>query len=252
MGIIYNTPKIITDGLVLCLDGKNKRSYPGTGTAWNDISEGFSNSLVSRKPAENATLVNGATFNSDGYIVFDGTNDYASVGTNLDAQFTNEEVTVCAFAQIGADVSKNSLIAFFGSTGNNTFSWHAFFLPCYRLSGSAGNGVEQLFWNNTSGWEQGNANTTDFDQDTWYFFSWTISGRTLKFYVNDGYDGSATLANSTNGKFNPRNNRVWIGRAASSGEYINGVIGNLLVYNRALEHQEIIDNFNATRKRYGV
>ena len=31
-------PNIVTDGLVLSLDAANKKSYPGTGTAWNDLS----------------------------------------------------------------------------------------------------------------------------------------------------------------------------------------------------------------------
>ena len=30
-------PDIIEDGLVLCLDAASKRSYPGTGTVWTDL-----------------------------------------------------------------------------------------------------------------------------------------------------------------------------------------------------------------------
>lgn len=37
MGIGYN-PKIVTDGLVLCLDAGNTKSYPGSGTTWYDLS----------------------------------------------------------------------------------------------------------------------------------------------------------------------------------------------------------------------
>ena len=52
------SPKIITDGLVLCLDAGDGKSYSGSGTAWTDRS-GNDN---------HGTLVNGPTFNSDGYI----------------------------------------------------------------------------------------------------------------------------------------------------------------------------------------
>ena len=31
-------PKIVTDGLVLALDAANSKSYPGSGTTWNDLS----------------------------------------------------------------------------------------------------------------------------------------------------------------------------------------------------------------------
>ena len=36
MGTAYN-PTIVTDGLVLCLDAANSRSYPKSGTAWSDL-----------------------------------------------------------------------------------------------------------------------------------------------------------------------------------------------------------------------
>ena len=58
-------PKITTNGLVLCVDAADKNSYPGSGTAWNDIGgQGYT-----------GTLTNGPTFNSsnNGSIVFDGT-----------------------------------------------------------------------------------------------------------------------------------------------------------------------------------
>ena len=35
-------PDIIEDGLVFCLDAANKRSYLGSGTAWDDLAGDFS------------------------------------------------------------------------------------------------------------------------------------------------------------------------------------------------------------------
>jgi hypothetical protein len=67
MGIAYN-PRTITDGLVLCLDAANSKSYPGSGTTWTDLS-GLGNT---------GTLTNGPTYSSanGGSLVFDGVNDY--------------------------------------------------------------------------------------------------------------------------------------------------------------------------------
>ena len=66
MAIFYN-PRTITDGLVLCLDAANRKSYPGSGTTWTDLS-GRGNT---------GTLTNGPTYSSanGGSIVFDGTDD---------------------------------------------------------------------------------------------------------------------------------------------------------------------------------
>ena len=66
MGLAHS-PRIVTDGLVLCVDAANTKSYPGSGTTWTDISG----------KGHNGTLTNGPTFSSDnmGGIVFDGSND---------------------------------------------------------------------------------------------------------------------------------------------------------------------------------
>jgi len=68
-----NGPKIITDGLVLCLDAAISKSYPGSGTTWYDLS---GNGI-------NGSLINGTSFVNvnKGVLNFDNTNDYVSLGT---------------------------------------------------------------------------------------------------------------------------------------------------------------------------
>jgi len=34
---LNHSPSIVTDGLVLCLDAANQRSYPKSGTTWSDL-----------------------------------------------------------------------------------------------------------------------------------------------------------------------------------------------------------------------
>ena len=58
---IFAGPKIIENGLVFLLDAANGKSYPGTGTTWNDLS------ILTN----NSTLTNGVTFNSNNKNVFD-------------------------------------------------------------------------------------------------------------------------------------------------------------------------------------
>ena len=68
---LAHSPRIVTDGLVLCLDAGNAKSYPGSGTTWTDLSIGGGN---------NATI-SGAVYNSlgGGCFDFDGTDDFAEV-----------------------------------------------------------------------------------------------------------------------------------------------------------------------------
>ncbi len=67
---ISRGPKIVTNGLVLALDGADKNSYRGSGTTWTDVSG----------TSKIAVLVNGPTFSTSnlGYINFDGVDDYVS------------------------------------------------------------------------------------------------------------------------------------------------------------------------------
>ena len=71
MALSHN-PLVTTTGLLLYLDAANRRSYPGSGTAWYDLS-GNGNHF---------TLYNGPTY-SNGALTFDGVNDYAASNNNL-------------------------------------------------------------------------------------------------------------------------------------------------------------------------
>ena len=77
MALVHGAGQIVVNGLVLYLDAASPRSYPGTGTAWTDLSGN----------GNNGTLTNGPTYSSanGGSIVFDGVNDYVLTPVNIDA-----------------------------------------------------------------------------------------------------------------------------------------------------------------------
>ena len=80
-------PNIITDGLVLYLDAANTKSYVSGSTTWTDL-----------VGLNNGTLINGPTFNSanGGSIVFNGVNNYVTLGDNKYKYQTNFSVEVFA------------------------------------------------------------------------------------------------------------------------------------------------------------
>jgi hypothetical protein len=55
-------PRIVTDGLVLCLDAADRNSYPGSGSTWYDLSGNNYNGTIS-----GATFT---TFNNNGVFYF--------------------------------------------------------------------------------------------------------------------------------------------------------------------------------------
>lgn len=80
MAVNYGTPLIVQDGLVLHLDAANIKSYPGSGTNWNDLSgNGFNFELDS----------SGITHNSRGW--FDMANGGITYADNI------TDATACTF-----------------------------------------------------------------------------------------------------------------------------------------------------------
>jgi hypothetical protein len=65
---VVDLPGVVTTNLSMFLDAGNASSYPGSGTAWTDLSGN----------SRNGTLTNGPTYTSadGGSIVFDGTDDF--------------------------------------------------------------------------------------------------------------------------------------------------------------------------------
>ena len=86
---LYHNPNMVTNGLVLCLDAGNTKSYPGYGTTFTDIC-GLGN---------NGTLTNGPTFN--GYDSRTNGNLYSNDVTN--AYYTQYFVTVGASSETAPD-----------------------------------------------------------------------------------------------------------------------------------------------------
>ena len=105
-------PNVVTNGLVVCLDGANLYSYPSSGTLWSDLTGN----------RNNFTLINGPTYDTSngGSILFDGVNDYANITYNP-TLFTSKlglnvapiSLLTCKFSFLVS--SKNLLKSPFGS-----------------------------------------------------------------------------------------------------------------------------------------
>ena len=222
---ISRGPKIVSSGLVLCLDAANKVSYPGSGTVWRDLS-GNNNT---------GTLTNGPTFNAgnQGGIVFDGTDDYVDCG-NVLASLTN--LTLECFVKFGTQATSfNGIIS---KTLNNTDGWEI------RTAGYTSTTTTAQFR------YVGDNGSSDFGALTngiWYHLTATgILGSQL-VYINGSIYNSGTYA----GTPSANSNSLVIGKLAYAGLYANMSMGYARIYNRALTATEILQNYNATKGRFG-
>ena len=229
MGTSYN-PRIITDGLVFCVDAANKRSYPGAGTAWTDLS----------KQGNNGTLTNGPTFDSAnaGSIVFDGTNDYVSITRN--SSITPNYISVCGWIKINSKSSNQFLLALPRSVNGG-----ASYMMYYSLSL---NGFVAYARTNSTGTIQ---TTSTFSPDTgrWYFLCMTSNGSNLILFIDGEFEASSSFSSVLEYS---GSTVLRIGSYDNQGTptYTNGNIPNVSIYNRALTPDEIRQNYLATKGRY--
>ena len=224
---LQHSPSIVTSGLVLCMDAGNPRSYPGTGTVWNDaITTGF-----------NATLINGPVFtnnSSSSFFTFDGVNDIATIPNNtaLDTQTPSVEVWVKtnATTQNGFWFEKgtvNSQYALFQEGAS--IQW--------RLGALGDLTTTTASYMNVS---------------SWYQVVGTFTSGSRILYIN----GVQVNSNTTTGTLSTNSNGMSIGAyggtSGSNSYFYNGALSICRVYNRVLTPAEVLQNFNALRGRYGL
>jgi hypothetical protein len=228
MGLAHS-PRIVTSGLVLCLDAGNTKSYPGSGTAWTDLSgSGY-----------NGTLTNGPTFSNTngGGIVLDGTNDY--VDTTLTGVI-NDVTVECWFN--GTKTARNHLWNF-GNTATDT-------PPGNNLMCDLNDGYDLwVFWN-SGGTNRVRYNITgNFTDSTNRSLVFTHTGTTNKVYSN-GVELVITESGGTQSFSNV--NAAGSFNLGGSSWTFGGTIFLARVYNRALSAAEVSQNYNALRGRYGI
>lgn len=231
--MLFHSPRIVTDGLVLYLDAANGRSYPGSGTGWNDIS-GNSN---------NGTLTNGPTYSANnlGKIEFDGLDDHG-LGTIQSSTFSGAHTIGCWFYRR----TVKTWSALFSNNVNTT--------SCSLLTFiSSGNGI---------GINRAGVSATSISIDLgsdhlnkWIYCVLVISGATNGSSVNvyAFKDGSLLSASGSLYWDLSTSSSYYIARHWTSATQIHdGFIPLVQVYNKNLSLDEIKQNYNATRSRFGL
>lgn len=235
---------IVTAGLLVNLDAGDTSSYPGSGTAWTDISGN----------AYNGTLYNGPTF-SGGVVSFDGVDDYmqANIGTtalNGDPSFT---VDMFVRRRSGTNIGGNA--GFWGiggaGQGNSVQGWapvanliHLDVYDSTRLSPDTGQ------------------TNNYYPEAQFVHISWTKNGpghetSNVKLYIN-GIERTLTKTRSATrtNQFNTSTAGVGIclGRINADQAAFHAPIdiGAFKVYSTALSATQVRQNFNALRWRYGI
>lgn len=245
MGLKHH-PRVVTNGLIYYLDAANTRSYSGSGNTAYGLIGGI-----------NATLVNGVGFSSanNGNFFFDGTNDQISTA-DIDLTYTNK-VTVSCWVKVlnYREVSSSSNIVFEFSSDFNSYTG-SFVAAFADGSGIYSNLYPVVLGIRSPGYNLAGYSKTLVNDLSWHhwscIFDTSLSGNENTLYIDGVSRTSISTPIQSDNSSNFGNYKLYIGNRDSSSIPANCNIAQIQVYNRALSAQEVLQNYNATKKRYGL
>ena len=230
MSLNHGAGQIVMNGLVLCLDAGNPKSYPGTGTTWTDLScNGRTGTL---------TNMDGFNFNSanGGFLNFDGGNSGLVPG-GLEFVACSGSLTLTAATFI-AWINRASL--------QNTNPGIIFSRTPSATGMNFRSGALGYHWNddsNTYGWASGLV-----IPQSWSMCAITVTNSLATGYLYQASGLTTALAGLGHGSTTMSS--IIVGRDAFENRYYTGSIAQASIYNRALTAAEIQQNYLATKSRY--
>jgi hypothetical protein len=239
---------IVTNGLVLNLDAANPRSYapPFNGTTWTDLTGNNKNGILTNSPVYNSANGGSIVFNNtSSYCAFSGDTFNISPGTTGELSLEIWVYPTGPYSPYTPDAFTTNLGGFFGQG---------------YFGGSTGWGIGM---NTTSGinnfaFQVRNFSTisqpsTPFTNNNWYHVVGTFTrNENTRLYVNGVLTSTVSNTNIGNLTITPSINNAAIGRGGALPFYAGGNIATARIYNRPLSSAEVLQNFNATRARFGV
>jgi hypothetical protein len=234
----YNTlsptfPNPVTSNLVLYFDPSNPSSYSGSGTTITDLSGN----------GRNGTMSN-ISFTSP-YFTYNGTSSNISVADNALLEPGSGDWSV-EFWVNHSVITGSSRVIIGKTDGGGAGDWG------YGLRTS---NVGNTFMEIGNGSTSITSPSSTLSINTWYQVVgvWTnVASNSLALYINGSLIGSnshsfTSIKNTTSPLFIGS-----FGDGSAFGQWLNGRMGVVRMYNKALSAGEIVQNFNADKSKYGL
>ena len=212
-------PRIIGDGLILDVDAAVSRSYSGSGITVNGLIGGIG-----------GTLVNGVGFTTanNGAFTFDGSNDYINFGNSSAVQQSSGTLSAWAKASSpgggyrGIIAKQGAYGLFYTDSVLVAYDWAA------DAPRSTGINIADNTWKNVVlTYQSGVSNGT-------------------RIYINgvSVLTTTITILNQINNLFG--------GAEANASQFAACSVAAFKMYRRVLSAAEVLQNYNATKRRYGL
>ena len=215
MGINYS-PSLVSEGIVMCVDGSNSRSYSGTGITWSDLSGSGTNGILVSSPSFSSNIF---TFNGTNYVNFGNTSTVQQSSGTLSA-WVRASSPGAGFRGIIAKQGAYGL--FYFDSVLVAYDWTA------GATRSTGLNIADGNWKNVVlTYQSGVTNGTNIYLNGRSVLTTTI---TIQAQINNLY-GAAE---------------------ANAGQLAACTAASFSMYNRVLTSTEVLQNYNALKGRFGL
>jgi hypothetical protein len=231
------SPKISTDGLILCLDAANPKSYPGSGTTWFDLSKNGNHAYGQDDGGASIDSLNFPIYETEnnGRFLFDGSRSLI-IPTNMGDHTTGAH-------EMWFYRNTSNANDYIADARNGTGSW---WLTNYQSNDNI----------DIHGRLEADDPLPHTDNSNWWF-RWlhvvimSTDGSNSRLFINGEEILSPNIKDNQSLNMNLGSNFIIGGRYTASGRWI-GYFSLYKIYSRELTPDEIKQNFNALRNRYGL
>ena len=247
---VLTRPPIVTSGLVLHLDAANRKSYPGSGTTWFDISGNRNN--LNLTGSYSYDQVNTAM-----YFV-SSSNPNISYTGNIDLTNTNK-VSVDFYCRIPTYFTGSLGQIIFEVSNNFNFSDVGFLVSYGDNSNSdtVGRASVELPLRGNTGYNISHFDKSLVNDSRWHhwccIFDKSRNNPETFLYI-DGVFKVSTIASTytSNNTNNFGNVPLYVGGRYTGVAPATFQLSSYRIYNRTLSAQEILQNYNAQKARFGL
>jgi hypothetical protein len=252
----YYGPKIATDGLLICIDaGNNKSNKAVGGTALSNIANMGGSPVV----------VNGTT--SNGIVSIDGISQYISIGDSVTSATLSPSVaTFDIWFKPSSAVTSNRASSLISRGNYNNAG--GFFIHLYTktVANNAPTVAAFFSYSTTTSYSFNGTSEITLTNgfNNWYHVA-VVADANITMYINGQY-GTQVARNVSNiiygnGTINTAGDTNIM--VCSTLSYLpaysdtnwnpyKGDFGMMNMWNRRLSAQEILDNYNANKTRFGL
>jgi hypothetical protein len=220
-----HSPSIVVDGLVFYIDPNNTNCYSGSGnTVYSLVNPSIGGTFVgyTSNPIDNT---------ENRSIYFDGSNDFILYGDTT--SFSVTLTTICVWFKKSHGSSFMTLV---DKGRDNYGAWSV----CVDETAN-----KVTFKARISGTNRSITCSSNYNSNSWNYVCGVYDGINLSIYLNGSLNNSASHLGTID------NNSVAIRLgSANDGYNLLGSIGHVSIYNKALTPTEILQNYNATKKKY--